>query len=71
MRAGLFGALAAIVVTLPSSALAVDGRCQQLEALHAQYAGVELTPSQKVLKKQLTAWYVGHCRGRTINTASE
>jgi hypothetical protein len=48
----------------PTPVLADDGRCQQLEALHAQYAGVTLTPDQQATKRQMTAWYHGHCGGR-------
>lgn len=65
----LFAALLAISVTsvaaLPSSSLA-DERCQELESLHAQYAGVKLTPKQERLKRKLVAWYYGHCRGRHV-----
>jgi hypothetical protein len=63
-----FGAFAAIsaalvVASFPNRVLA-DERCQQLESLHAQYAGVELTAEQKVLKQKLVAWYYGHCGAR-------
>lgn len=66
----LFGALLCLSVGIvaegwPTSVLA-DARCQQLEALHAQYAGVELTSEQKHLKQKLVAWYYGHCRGRHV-----
>jgi hypothetical protein len=43
-----------------------DERCQQLEALHARYAGVELTAYQKVLKRKLVAWYHEHCGDRHV-----
>jgi hypothetical protein len=61
----LFGAFAALFVaamvsSLPTRSFA-DERCQKLEALHAQYAGVVLTSSQKALKRKLVVWYYGHC----------
>jgi hypothetical protein len=50
------GALAAIslVLLLPTRSF-VNERCEQLEALHAQYAGVELMFTQKQLKRRLVA----------------
>jgi hypothetical protein len=63
-----FGAIAisfAVFAALfPTPVLADDGRCLQLVALNAQYAGVALTPDQKAMKRQMTAWYHGHCGGR-------
>jgi hypothetical protein len=56
-----FAVLAAV---FPTPVLADDGRCQQLQALHAQYAGVTLTRDQQAMKRQMTAWYYGHCGGR-------
>jgi hypothetical protein len=53
--------LSAFVGFVPAPSFA-DDRCQQLEVLHAQYAGVELTPDQKQIKVQLVAWYNVHCR---------
>jgi len=53
-----------VVTAFPTSVLAADGRCQQLEALHAQYAGVTLTPEQQTMKRQMTTWYRGHCGAR-------
>lgn len=49
-----------IIALCPAPGLA-DERCHQLEALHAQYAGVQLTPEQQQLKRKLVAWYHGHC----------
>ena len=65
-----FGALGAICLAplaglLPTPSLA-DGRCQQLEALHAQYAGAALTSEQKQLKRTLVAWYYSHCHGHNM-----
>jgi hypothetical protein len=60
-----FGVIAitftAFAALFPTPVLADDGRCQQLVALHAQYAGVALTPDQQAMKRQMTAWYHGHC----------
>jgi hypothetical protein len=53
--AGLFLALA-------STTVLADERCKQLEALNQQYAGVQLTSTQKQLKSQLVAWYKQNCR---------
>jgi hypothetical protein len=53
--AGLFLTIA------PTTGLA-DERCRQLEALNQQYAGVQLTSTQKQLKSQLVAWYKQNCR---------
>jgi hypothetical protein len=63
-----FGAIAVpftvFAAVFPTPVTADDGRCQQLEALHAQYAGVSLTPDQQAMKRKMTAWYYGHCDGR-------
>jgi hypothetical protein len=65
-----FGTILAIslgvgVTVVPARSLA-DERCQQLEALRAQYATVELTPDQKQVKVKLVAWYGAHCRRRQV-----
>ncbi|MGA8611059.1 MAG: hypothetical protein WB760_04975 [Xanthobacteraceae bacterium] len=57
--------LSAFVGLVPTQSFA-DDRCQQLEALHAQYAGVELTAYQKQIKVKLVAWYYTHCRERHV-----
>jgi len=49
--------------SLPAQAR--DSRCTQLEQLAVQYANVSLTPSQKVFKRQATAWYSANCRSNT------
>jgi hypothetical protein len=61
--AGLF-----FVVT--ASGAIADERCQQLEALNRQYAGVTLTSSQQQLKRKLVAWYFTNCRNRTVTAAA-
>jgi hypothetical protein len=47
-----------------TGAAKADDRCQQLEALHRQYAGVALTADQKRIKRQLVAWYNKNCKQR-------
>jgi len=53
---------AGLFLTLASTAALADERCKQLEALNQQYAGVQLTNTQKQLKSQLVAWYKQNCR---------
>jgi len=55
----------AFLTVAPTGALA-DERCQQLEALNRQYAGVTLTSSQQQLKRQLVAWYRQNCHTRRV-----
>jgi hypothetical protein len=57
--------LSAFVAFVPTRSFA-DDRCQQLEALHAQYAGVQLTSYQKQVKVVLVAWYVAHCNKHQV-----
>jgi hypothetical protein len=55
---------AAFLLSLGSAAaLAEDPRCEQLVALHRQYAGVALTSEQQSLKRKLVAWYGANCGG--------
>jgi hypothetical protein len=49
------------MLALNSNAAVSTENCQQLEALAAQYAGVELSSDQKQLKRQMVAWYSTHC----------
>ena len=53
---------AGLFLTVASTAALADDRCQQLVALNQQYAGVQLTSTQKQLKNQLVAWYRQNCR---------
>ena len=53
---------AGLFLTVASTTALADERCQQLEALNQQYAGVQLTSTQKQLKSQLVAWYKQNCR---------
>jgi hypothetical protein len=57
--------LSVFVIVHPNRSLA-DERCQQLEALHAQYVGVQLTFYQQQIKRRLVAWYYSHCGGRHV-----
>jgi hypothetical protein len=66
IRTSLAAFIAVSFVSVSATQSLADPRCQQLEALHAQYAGVELTVEQKVLKRKLVAWYQGHCGGRHV-----
>jgi hypothetical protein len=54
-----------LFVAITSTAVLADERCQQLEALNQQYAGVSLTSEQKVLKRKLVAWYYKNCKTQT------
>lgn len=53
---------AGLFLTVTSAAALGDERCRQLEALNQQYAGVQLTSTQKQLKSKLVAWYMQNCR---------
>jgi hypothetical protein len=54
----------ASILGFASTAALADGRCQQLEALARQYAGVTLTSAQQQMKRQMVAWYNQNCRTR-------
>ena len=49
------------ILTFASSAALADERCQQLEVLNRQYAGVTLTVAQQHIKRQMVAWYRQNC----------
>ena len=53
---------AGLFLTVGSNAALADDRCEQLVVLNQQYAGVQLTITQKQLKSQLVAWYRQNCR---------
>jgi hypothetical protein len=55
---------AGIFLTFASTGALADERCQQLEALARQYAGVSLTSAQQSMKRQMLAWYRQNCRSR-------
>jgi len=57
LSAGLF-------LTIGSTGALSNEKCQQLENLARQYAGVELTSLQKQLKRKLVAWYFKNCGER-------
>jgi hypothetical protein len=57
LSAGLF-------LTISSTGALSNEKCQQLETLARQYAGVELTSLQKQLKRKLVAWYFKNCGER-------
>ena len=64
---GLSVVLASVFILGLAPGAFADNRCQQLEALNAQYAGVPLTADQQRLKRRLVAWYIGHCGGQRAN----
>jgi hypothetical protein len=53
---------AGLFLSVASTAALADARCQQLETLNQQYAGVQLTSTQKQHKSQMVAWYKQNCR---------
>ncbi len=59
-----------LFLTFAPNAARADERCQQLEALNHQYAGVALTSAQKQLKRQLVAWYKQNCGSRRAEARS-
>jgi len=62
------GRCAGLLLSIASTASFAHERCKQLEDLNRQYAGVELTSSQKQIKQQMVAWYRQNCgRARTAN----
>ena len=61
---------AVLFLTFAPDAARADERCQQLEALNHQYAGVALTSAQKQLKRQLVAWYKQNCGSRRAEARS-
>jgi hypothetical protein len=52
---------AALILAFSSNAALSAENCQRLEAIAMQYAGVELTSTQKQLKRQMVVWYSAHC----------
>jgi hypothetical protein len=61
---------AGLFLTLASTAAPADERCQQLEALNQQYAGVSLTSDQEQLKRRLVAWYRANCSSRRASASN-
>jgi hypothetical protein len=61
---------AGLLLTFTSVGALADERCQQLEALNRQYAGVTLTSYQKDLKRQMVAWYRQNCRTQRTEARS-
>jgi hypothetical protein len=61
---------AGVLLAFTSTAtFANEDNCRRLEALHEQYAGVELTSAQKGIKRQMVAWYNKNCGARRAATA--
>jgi hypothetical protein len=55
------GFAAGLILALSSNAAPGMESCEQLVALSNQYAGVELTSTQKQYKRKMVAWYVINC----------
>jgi len=60
-------AFSAALLLATASASRADERCVKLEALNQQYAGVQLTAAQKLLKRRLVSWYNKNCASRTAS----
>ena len=54
----------AFFLTFVSTSALADGRCEQLEALARQYAGVALTSAQEQMKRRMVSWYKQNCGSR-------
>ncbi|MFY9695194.1 MAG: hypothetical protein WAK35_15765 [Xanthobacteraceae bacterium] len=52
---------AGLILALSSNAATGVESCEQLVTLSNQYAGVELTSTQKQYKRKTVAWYVINC----------
>ena len=61
-RAYRIGLAAGLLVAVSGTAAVSNENCRRLEDLARQYAGVQLTASQKQLKRKLVAWYNGNCK---------
>jgi hypothetical protein len=64
LRLSVLSAIVGLLIVgspLPSFA---DERCSQLEMLSQQYAGVELSLTQRAIKRRLVVWYDRNCRVR-------
>jgi hypothetical protein len=61
VRHSITGLATGLLLAIASSAALGNENCQRLEALAQQYAGVQLTSTQKVLKRRLVAWYKQNC----------
>ena len=64
---GIVGTVFWVAICAARPAIA-DERCQQLESLAQQYAGVELNPAQRQIKRRMVVWYENNCR-RTNRSA--
>ena len=57
-------AITGFLVTTSSTGAWSNENCRRLEDLARQYAGVQLTSTQKQMKQKMVAWYNKNC-GRT------
>jgi hypothetical protein len=60
-RPSLAALSAGLILAFASNAALSAESCQRLEALANQYAGVELTSTQKQLKRKMLVWYATNC----------
>jgi hypothetical protein len=60
-RPSLAALSAGLILAFSSNAALSAESCGRLEALATQYAGVELTGTQKQLKRKMVVWYSTHC----------
>jgi hypothetical protein len=54
-------AAAGLLVAANTTVALSNDNCRRLEQLAQDYAGVQLTSSQKQLKRRLVAWYKANC----------
>jgi hypothetical protein len=61
MMKSSFSAVLAIALGFVAAPSSANEQCKLLDSLRVKYAGVQLTPDQKVLAVKLTAWYIANC----------
>jgi hypothetical protein len=52
---------AGLILAFSAQAAQSAESCERLEALAIQFVGVELTSTQKQLKRKMVVWYSVHC----------
>jgi glutaredoxin-related protein len=60
-RPSLAALSAGLILAFASHAASSAESCERLEALANQYAGVELTSTQKQFKRKMMVWYATNC----------
>jgi hypothetical protein len=61
MMKSSFSAILAVALGFVATPSSANEQCKLLDSLRVKYAGVQLTPEQKVLAVKLTAWYIANC----------